>query len=73
MQTHMHTHTHNTLSLSSVHLSPAATHPALEPSHLEHLPIHLCIGFHSVLREHEGDEGKALGFLGQAVDGVVKL
>lgn len=26
-----------------------------------------------MLREHEGDEGKALGFLGQAVDGVMQL
>lgn len=41
--------------------------------HLEHLPIHLRVGLHGVLREHEGDKGKALGLLGQAVDGVMQL
>lgn len=39
-------------------------HPALE-----HLPIHLRVGLDGMLREHEGDEGKALGLLGQAVNG----
>lgn len=41
--------------------------------HLEHLPVHLGVGLHGVLWEHEGDEGKALGLLGQAVDGVMQL
>lgn len=54
------------------HLGPAAPLPAPN-SHLEHLPVHLGIGLHRVLREHESDESKALGFLGQAVDGEVQL
>lgn len=44
-----------------------------ELAYLEHLPVDLSIGLHSVLREHEGDEGKALWLLGQAVNGVVEL
>lgn len=42
-------------------------------AYLEYLPVHLSIGLHGVLREHEGDEGKALRLLGQAVNGVVEL
>lgn len=44
-----------------------------ELTYLEYLPIYLSIGLHSVLREHEGDESKALGLLGQGVNGVVEL
>ena len=51
---------------------PCSTPPA-RSGHLEHLPVHLRVGLHGVLGEHEGDEGKALGFLGQAVDGVMQL
>lgn len=58
------------------HSRPPATtwahqSPASPGAHLEHLPVHLRVGLHGVLREHEGDEGKALGLLGQAVDGVM--
>ena len=47
--------------------------PTSPGAHLEHLPVHLRVGLHGVLREHESDEGKALGLLGQAVDGVMQL
>lgn len=54
-------------------MSPAASRPGQEGPHLEYLPVHLRVGLYSMLREHEGDECKTLGFLGQAVDGVVEL
>lgn len=41
--------------------------------YLEHLPIQLCQGLHSVLRDHVGDESKSFGFLGEAVYGEVDL
>ena len=66
-----HAHVH-TLTASSHRLGPPVVR---QPTghHLENLPVHLGIGLHSMLREHEGDEGKALGLLGQAVDGVMQL
>lgn len=66
-----HAHAH-TLTASSHHLGPPVTR---QPTghHLEHLPVHLRVGLHSMLWEHEGDKGKALGLLGQTVDGVMQL
>lgn len=68
----MHRHRQTQTHACAYFLEPnSPTRPGL--TYLEYLPIYLSIGLHSMLREHEGDEGKTLWLLSQAVNGVVEF